>query len=97
MPEIDFTQSSEEPTKHLDDLSPEVLQEIGTAVKQIKDGYTTLRKHIIGDTGYGEIVSAGDMFSVLTGYAKSLIDVEPKKYTKALQDLLTACGSNEKI
>ncbi|NOQ38017.1 hypothetical protein GQ472_03935 [archaeon] len=70
MPEIDFTQGSEEPTQYLDDLSPNVLQELGNAVKQIKKGYSTLREHIIGDTKYGKIVSAGDFFSLLTSYAE---------------------------
>ena len=51
-------------------------------------GKDTKWKYSKDEIEYGEF---------LTGYAKSLIDVEPKKYTKALQDLLTVCGSNEKI
>ncbi len=53
-----------------------------------KKGKDTKWKYSKDEIEYGEF---------LTDYAKSLIDVEPKKYTKALQDLLTACGSNEKI
>ncbi len=33
----------------------------------------------------------------LKEYAKNLLDAEPKKYSKALQNLLTASGSDEKI
>lgn len=33
----------------------------------------------------------------LKEYAKNLLDAKPKKYSKALQDLLTASGSDEKI
>ncbi|UCD14338.1 MAG: hypothetical protein JSW60_02685 [Thermoplasmatales archaeon] len=33
----------------------------------------------------------------LKEYAKNLLEAEPQKYSKALQDLLTASGSNEKI
>jgi len=51
-------------------------------------GKDTKWKYSKDEIEYGEF---------LTQYAKYLIDVEPKKYTKTLQDLLTACGSNEKI
>ena len=72
---IDFTQDYEEPTKHLDDLSPEVLKELGYAMQKINEGYTTLREYIIGDTDCGEIVDAEDLFDILTSYAKNT-DIE---------------------
>jgi len=51
-------------------------------------GKDTKWKYSKDEIEYGEF---------LTEYAKNLLDASPKKYTKALQDLLTASGSNEKI
>jgi len=51
-------------------------------------GKDTKWKYSKDEIEYGEF---------LTEYAKNLLDAAPKKYTKALQDLLTASGSNEKI
>ncbi len=51
-------------------------------------GQDTKWKYSKEEIEYGEF---------LKEYAKNLLEAKPKRYSKNLQELLTACGSNEKI
>ncbi|MEA2004426.1 MAG: hypothetical protein U9O53_05755 [archaeon] len=77
----------------------DVLQELGDAVRQISDGYSTLQKHIIRKTGYGNVMAAGELFDILIGYAKgtdidSIVD-SSQHSQEYIMDILKTIGLTE--
>lgn len=59
----------QKPTDYLSDLEKTQRYELGNAGKMISEGYSAIRRILIGTTDNGKIVNAQEVLEIITNYA----------------------------